>query len=165
MRSSITSRRSRLFSSSKQIKPKSSAATRSLFAGWITSVRYVPDARSKINCRGHSGEFRRTDQESAVEHFSCLCRFSNAGKEEIFCGSADLMPRNLNRRVEVIYPLTDERIASYLEDAVLKTYLADTSKARIMQPDGRYTRVRPSNQEPGLNCQQWFLSHTSQHRR
>lgn len=99
-----------------------------------------------------------------LEH-SRIYYFRNAGKEEIFCGSADMMPRNLNRRVEVIYPVTDERIASYLEDAVLKTYLADTSKARIMQPDGRYTRVRPSNQEPGLNCQQWFLSHTSQHRR
>ncbi|HMW91245.1 MAG TPA: polyphosphate kinase 1 [Candidatus Obscuribacter sp.] len=91
-----------------------------------------------------------------LEH-SRIYYFRNGGQEEIFCGSADMMPRNLNRRVEVIFPVQDERLARFLRDAVLKTYLVDTAKAREMRPDGTYARISAHEGEP-FSCQQWFLS-------
>jgi polyphosphate kinase len=99
-----------------------------------------------------------------LEH-SRIYYFRNGGKDEIFCGSADLMPRNLNRRVEVLFPIEDERLARFVRDAVLKTYLFDTSKARMMQSDGRYLRLRPKTGEPGLSCQQWFLTNNQTNKR
>lgn len=94
-----------------------------------------------------------------LEH-SRIYYFRNGGKEEIFCGSADMMPRNLNRRVEVIFPVTDERLATFLKDAVLKTYLVDTAKTREMNSDGTYVRLSAHEGEP-FSCQQWFLDNSS----
>ncbi|MBU6452110.1 MAG: polyphosphate kinase 1 [Cyanobacteria bacterium REEB67] len=92
-----------------------------------------------------------------LEH-SRIYYFRNGGAEEVFCGSADMMPRNLDRRVEVIFPVEDERLARYLTDSVLKTYLADTAKAREMLSDGRYVRRHTQAGQPGLSCQQWFMT-------
>jgi polyphosphate kinase len=92
-----------------------------------------------------------------LEH-SRIYYFRNGGQEEVFCGSADMMPRNLDRRVEVIFPVEDERLARYLTDSVLKTYLADTAKAREMLSDGRYVRRHTQAGEPGLSCQGWFMA-------
>ncbi len=74
-----------------------------------------------------------------LEH-SRIFYFKNAGEEEIYLGSADVMQRNLNRRVETVFPVENERIARYLRDEVLTTYLYDNVKARVMQPDGTYIR-------------------------
>jgi polyphosphate kinase len=92
-----------------------------------------------------------------LEH-SRIYYFRNGGQEEVFCGSADMMPRNLDRRVEVIFPVEDERLARYLTDSVLKTYLADTAKAREMLSDGRYVRRHTQAGQPGLSCQGWFMA-------
>lgn len=99
-----------------------------------------------------------------LEH-SRIYYFRNAGKEEIYCGSADMMPRNLNRRVEVLFPIEDDKLARYVRDAVLKTYLFDTTKTRLMESDGRYVRLRPQAGEPGLNAQQWFMANNSLNRK
>lgn len=74
-----------------------------------------------------------------LEH-SRMFYFKNAGQEEIYLGSPDLMQRNLNRRVETVFPVENERLARYLRDEILTTYLYDNVKARIMQPDGTYIR-------------------------
>jgi polyphosphate kinase len=92
-----------------------------------------------------------------LEH-SRIYYFRNNGEDEIYAGSADLMPRNLNRRVEVLFPIKDRRLVRYLRDEVLATYLADNVKARVMQPDATYVRRRPDG-EPGLNSQSALLSH------
>ncbi|MBN8661921.1 MAG: polyphosphate kinase 1 [Candidatus Obscuribacter phosphatis] len=94
-----------------------------------------------------------------LEH-SRIYYFRNGGQEEIYCGSADMMPRNLNRRVEVVFPVLDERLARYLKDAVLKTYLVDTAKAREMKADGSYVRLSAHAGEP-FSCQQWFLANAA----
>jgi polyphosphate kinase len=99
-----------------------------------------------------------------LEH-SRIYYFRNGGKEQIYCGSADMMPRNLNRRVEVLFPIEDERLARFVRDAVLKTYLFDTTKTRMMESDGRYVRLRPQAGEPGLNAQQWFMANNSLNRK
>lgn len=91
-----------------------------------------------------------------LEH-SRIYYFQNAGEEEVYLGSADLMPRNIDRRVEVLFPVQDPQMIGYLRDEVLKTYLSDNIKARHMQPDGSYLRVKPGAKETPLNSQEWLL--------
>ena len=88
-----------------------------------------------------------------LEH-SRLFWFRNGGADEIYLGSADLMPRNLNRRVEVLFPVTSPRLVARLRDEILETYLADRASARHMRSDGSYTR---KSGDRGLDSQDWFL--------
>ncbi|MCJ7700811.1 MAG: polyphosphate kinase 1, partial [Anaerolineales bacterium] len=92
-----------------------------------------------------------------LEH-SRIYYFSNGGKEEIYMGSADLMPRNLNRRVEVIFPVEDPKHIRYIRDVVLNIYLADNLKARIMKPDGSYEFIQPEHGQERVSSQQTFLN-------
>lgn len=93
-----------------------------------------------------------------LEH-SRIFYFKNDGNEQIYVGSADLMSRNLNRRVETLFPIEDERHIRYLRDQVLEIYLKDNLSARVMQPDGSYVRLRPHGDEPGINVQDWLIQH------
>jgi len=74
-----------------------------------------------------------------LEH-SRIYYFRNGGKEEIYLGSADLMPRNINSRVEVLFPVEDYGLIRYLRNDVLAEYLADNVKARSMGPDGTFKK-------------------------
>ena len=91
-----------------------------------------------------------------LEH-SRIYYFHNNGEEEIYLGSADLMPRNLNHRVEVVFPVERAEHIRYLRDQVLETYVKDNSSARIMQSDGTYKRIRPSGSKDVINVQQWLM--------
>jgi polyphosphate kinase len=84
-----------------------------------------------------------------LEH-SRIFYFNNGGKEEVYLGSADLMPRNLNRRVEVDFPVQDPKLVRYLRDEVLETYLREVVKARHMNSDGTYSRD-PRQHAPRAN--------------
>lgn len=75
-----------------------------------------------------------------LEHSRIFC-FANGGKEEIYCGSADWMPRNLFERCEVLFPVTQADLAKRLREEILAAYLADNTKARLLQPDGEYVRA------------------------
>jgi polyphosphate kinase len=86
--------------------------------------------------------------------------FRNGGEEEIYLGSADLMPRNLDHRVEVVFPLWDPRLRAQVRDGILAVELADTVKARELGSDGSYARVRPLPGEEQLDSQAWFVAHT-----
>jgi polyphosphate kinase len=77
-----------------------------------------------------------------LEH-SRIFYFHNDGQEEVFIGSADWMPRNLDRRVEVITPIEDADIAKDLQE-ILGIMLADNRHAWDLQPDGHYVQRRPS---------------------
>ncbi len=92
-----------------------------------------------------------------LEH-SRIYYFYNGGEEEIYLGSADLMPRNLNHRVEVIFPVEDAGNLRYLRDQVLETYLKDNSRTRIMQPDGTYKRMHPKENAETVNVQEWLMT-------
>ena len=92
-----------------------------------------------------------------LEH-SRVYYFRNAGDEEVYVGSADLMPRNLDHRVEVLYPLVDPKLISRVRDGVLQVYLNDTVKARRMQSDGSYGRKKAANGKRGLNSQASLIS-------
>jgi len=83
--------------------------------------------------------------------------FRNGGEEEILLGSADLMPRNLYRRVETLFPVDDENIRNSLRDEILNIHLKDNVKARQMLPDGSYKPVKPQEGEERLNSQEWMI--------
>lgn len=76
-----------------------------------------------------------------LEHSRIFC-FANGGHEEIYCGSADWMPRNLAERVEAVFPVTQPELKKRLRDEILGAYLADNTKARLLQPCGDYVRAR-----------------------
>jgi polyphosphate kinase len=75
-----------------------------------------------------------------LEHSRIFC-FANGGKEEIYCGSADWMPRNLVERCEVLFPVTQPDLHKRLREEILAAYLADNTKARLLQTDGEYVRA------------------------
>jgi polyphosphate kinase len=90
-----------------------------------------------------------------LEH-SRIYYFRNGGEEEVYIGSADLMPRNIDHRVEVLVPIHDPGMIRYLRDDVLATYLADNVKARQMQPNGSYVKRRPEGAS-AINAQEALL--------
>ncbi len=92
-----------------------------------------------------------------LEH-SRIYYFRNGGDEEVYLGSADLMPRNLDRRVEVLFPLEGQELIRHVRHEILGTYLADTAKARQMHGDGSYTRRGPAKRSKSLNAQTTFIS-------
>ncbi|HVF48944.1 MAG TPA: polyphosphate kinase 1 [Pyrinomonadaceae bacterium] len=92
-----------------------------------------------------------------LEH-SRIFYFANGGDEEVYIGSADWMTRNLQRRVEVIAPISDARLKRQLKEDVLDVYLRDNLKARRLLPDGTYQRVRPLEGERTVDSQTHFAS-------
>jgi polyphosphate kinase len=92
-----------------------------------------------------------------LEH-SRVYYFHNGGSPECYLGSADLMPRNLDRRVEILFPVEDPALVERLRNEILNTYLGDNVKARIMQPDGTYERRLPASGEGLINGQEWFIT-------
>ena len=77
-----------------------------------------------------------------LEH-SRIYYFHNNGNDEIFMGSADLMPRNLNHRVEVVFPVENKGQVKFLRDKILEAYLKDNTRARILKTNGTYERSMP----------------------
>ncbi|MGZ3665840.1 MAG: RNA degradosome polyphosphate kinase, partial [Ktedonobacterales bacterium] len=92
-----------------------------------------------------------------LEH-SRLYYFSNGGSpdDELLMGSADLMPRNLDHRVEVLFPIEDPTLRAQLRDVALPAYLRDTANARLLLPDGTYERITPPDGQEPFNVQAWF---------
>jgi polyphosphate kinase len=85
--------------------------------------------------------------------------FRNGGDEEILLGSADLMPRNLDRRVETLFPVADPQLRDALRDHILDVHLKDNVQARRLLSDGSYQRVHPQDGEAELNSQLWMIEH------
>src|SRR6185436_12850058 len=108
----------------------------------------IPGVSDNIRVRSVGGRFR--------EH-SRAWYFRNGGNEEIYVGSADLMPRNLNGRVEVMVRLEDARLKQRMRDEILSVYLADNVKAHELLPDGRYVRVCRQANDPAINSQACLL--------
>ena len=91
-----------------------------------------------------------------LEH-SRIAYFQNDEEPEVFLSSADWMPRNFRRRVELMFPIEDPRLRSRVVDGVLGVALMDNVKARALQPDGSYVRVEPASpDEPSIRSQLEF---------
>ncbi len=93
-----------------------------------------------------------------LEH-SRIYYFYNGGDEEIYLGSADLMPRNIDRRVEVLFPVEDKELIQHIRDDILSYYGKDNVKARKMLPDGSYVRIITGKGDEPLNIQSWLITY------
>ena len=91
-----------------------------------------------------------------LEH-SRVYYFYNDGTEEIYMGSADLMRRNLDHRVEVVFPVESPDHIHYLRHQMLETYLKDNVRTRTMQKDGMYTRLKPHHDDKAVDVQEFFM--------
>jgi len=107
----------------------------------------VPGLSENIRVRSIVGRF--------LEH-SRIVYFANGGKEEIYCGSPDWMPRNLYERCETAYPVHDPTLQARLRDEILAAYLADNVKARLLQPDGSHTR--PPGNGAAFSAQDFLIA-------
>ncbi len=91
----------------------------------------IPGVSENITVRSIVGNY--------LEH-ARIFMFENGGHREFYAGSADWMPRNLDRRVEIVFPLEEEHVKDKAWH-ILETELADTEQASIMQKDGTYEKV------------------------
>jgi polyphosphate kinase len=83
--------------------------------------------------------------------------FHNGGNSELFVGSADLMPRNLYRRVEVLFPIEDTRLRDIVRRDILEVHLRDNVQARRLLSDGSYERIKVKDKDPEINSQRIML--------
>ena len=93
-----------------------------------------------------------------LEH-SRIFYFYNNGNEELYLSSADMMQRNLDRRVEIAFPLENSVLKNELLKTVLKFSLKDNCKARELHPEMKYTFVIPNNGNKNINSQEWLINH------
>lgn len=111
----------------------------------------VPGVSDNIRVRSVVGRF--------LEH-ARVFYFENGGKGEIWLGSADLMPRNLDHRVETLFPVEDAGLRQALRDDVLELSARDTAKSRELQEDGSYVRTQAEEgTEAPFDSQQFLLGH------
>jgi polyphosphate kinase len=108
----------------------------------------IPGVSERIRVRSLVGRF--------LEH-SRIYWFQNGGEDEMYFGSADLMERNLDRRVETLVPVRDPDILTQLRDVVLRAYLQDTDRAMVLDSTGHYER--PCAAAGTFNAQQFLIQH------
>ena len=107
----------------------------------------MPGISDRIRVRSIVGRF--------LEH-TRICYFENNGNPECLIGSADLMGRNLDRRVEIMTPVFDAHLIERLK-RILDTYLADNVKARVMGSDGVFSRVTRDKKDDAIDAQSVLL--------
>jgi len=109
----------------------------------------VPGVSQHISVTSVVGRF--------LEH-ARIYYFRNGGHEEVFVGSADLMPRNLDGRVEKVFPIEDDHLRDMVCE-ILFVHLKDSAQARRMLSDVSYERIRPAADEHVVDSQLWMLEH------
>ncbi len=95
-----------------------------------------------------------------LEH-SRIMVFGEAGKEQIYLSSADWMPRNFERRVEVMFPVEAPELKRRVCDEIVPVYLRDNCRARVLMPDGSYVRAAAWHDEPEHRAQRELLAASS----
>ncbi len=115
-------------------------------------VPQVPGLSENITVRSIVGRF--------LEH-TRVYYFYNNGDDEIYMGSADLMQRNLDRRVETIFPIEDENIKKSVKETLLNISLKDNQKARILLPTGKYVKNHKVYLQDDVNLQEWLMNYAS----
>lgn len=108
----------------------------------------IPGVSDNIRVRSIVGRF--------LEH-SRIFWFQNGGQEEMYIGSADLMERNLDRRVETMTPVRDPELLAHLRDVVLHAYLGDTDRAMVLDASATYSR--PIATSGNFDAQRFLLKH------
>src|SRR6266516_1358505 len=114
----------------------------------------IPDLSENIRVISLVGRF--------LEH-SRIYYFENAGDPVVYVSSADWMPRNFYRRIEVAFPIETPALRDQIVNEVIPTILHDRVKARELQPDGTYRRLKPEGPEPSRQAQ-WQFREVSRER-
>ena len=109
----------------------------------------LPGLSETITVTSHVGRF--------LEHSRCFY-FRNGGKDELLLGSVDLMTRNLDRRVEILFPIENPKLRKFIVETVLTPYLKDNIQGRRLESDGTYTRMKPGPDDPPFHVQDWFVA-------
>lgn len=111
----------------------------------------IPGLSENIRVRSIVGRF--------LEH-SRIFYFYNKGEENIYLSSADFMQRNLDRRVEIAFPIKDSALKSELYKNILRSALKDNLKARVLNPDLSYELLKPNGDEnKKIDSQEWLMHH------
>ena len=113
---------------------------------------------------GVAGVSENITVRSVVDRFlehSRIFYFENACQSEIFVGSADWMPRNFFRRVEVVFPIEDGNLRDRVKHEVLDRVLADNVKARVLEADGAYRQLKPKRGSKAVRSQSEFIQSAS----
>jgi polyphosphate kinase len=114
----------------------------------------IPDLSENIRVISIVGRF--------LEH-SRVFYFENAGQPKVFLSSADWMPRNFYRRIELAFPVENPALRDRIINEVLPSFLHDRVKARELQSDGKYRRLKPEGSEPRAQAQ-WHFREVSRER-
>jgi polyphosphate kinase len=115
----------------------------------------VPGVSDNIRVRSIVGRF--------LEH-SRIIAFENGGALEVYLSSADLRERNLNHRVEALWPVRDTTFARYLRETVLDAYLNDTRRATVLRADGEYECVKPHDDgRSAIDAQRFLMDNLPPH--
>jgi polyphosphate kinase len=118
-----------------------------LVRGICCLVPGIPGLSENIRVRSVVGRF--------LEH-SRVYWFGGDGSPRVYIGSADLMDRNLNRRVEALVPIQSAPLRRWLRDIYLERYLSDRKRTRLMGPDGTYSR--PKEMAEGTDVHEQFVA-------
>lgn len=108
----------------------------------------VPGLSENIRVRAVIGRF--------LEH-SRVWRFHSAGEDQVYCSSADWMNRNLQRRIEIAWPMIETDLRRRVVREGLEVYFADDSQAWELTPDGSWKRCASSKEQSPMVAQQWLL--------
>jgi len=114
-------------------------------------VPNVPGLSKNIKVTSIVGRF--------LEH-SRLFYFYDNGNENIYLSSADMMQRNLDRRVEITFPVEDKKLKNELMRTLIKVGLKDNIKTRVLMPDMNYKLVKEQNGVKSTNSQEWLMKHS-----
>ena len=109
----------------------------------------IPGLSETITVTSHVGRF--------LEHSRCYY-FHHGGANELFIGSADLMARNLDRRVEILFPIENPKLSNFILESILAPYLKDNTQGRRLNADGSYTRITPTQHTSLFHVQNWFIA-------
>lgn len=107
----------------------------------------IPGMSERIRVRSIIGRY--------LEH-SRVYWFGNDGEPEMYVGSADIMERNLDRRVETLFPVNDSAIRTWISECMLPAYLRDTERTRVLQKDGSWLRIRNGAEGDHFDVQRFF---------
>lgn len=106
---------------------------------------------------GWSENIRVTSLVGRFLEHSRVYYFGNGGESRLYLGSADLMERNLDRRVEVVFPVEDPQLSAEIRDEILPAYLRDTANSWELGSNRQYRRKAPPEGSADFDVQKWFI--------
>ncbi len=134
-----------------------------LYRASMAGVKVDLNVRGMCSLRpgipGISDNIRVTSIVSRFLEHSRIYYFHNDGEEEVLLGSSDMMTRNLDRRVEILFPVRNKKLKRAIVKNILEVHLRDNVKARELLPTGQWIKVRPKEGEEPLSSQDWLLAH------